>query len=133
VSGEWCDRSLVMTPFNFCLCITPKQYAKELEKLGIKGDHPFILPGSGASLHRFDSSSPNEPPLAFICIDPDGMELNQVHALLVHEAMHLWRYTKKELGETKPSKEFEAYAIQAISQRLFYAYDELTKKRKKKK
>jgi hypothetical protein len=127
--AQWCDQSLVSTPFKFCLCVSAEQYAKELKKLGIAGDHPFVLPGSGASLHRFDSLNGGDP-LAFICIDVGDMEHNQVHALLVHEAVHLWRYTREELGEDAPSKEFEAYAVQAISQRLFYAYDKLSGKKK---
>lgn len=69
---------------------------------------------------------------ALVCLKENhGCTLNQVHALLVHEAMHLWRDVRELIGEDEPSKEFEAYAMQAICQRLFYAYDALTKKRKR--
>jgi hypothetical protein len=55
------------------------------------------------------------------------MELEQVYALLVHEAVHIWQDVKHRIGEDNPSSEFEAYAIQNISQELMLAYKLLTK------
>ena len=46
----------------------------------------------------------------------------QVYALLVHEAVHMWQEARARIGEIAPSQEFEAYAIQALSQRLFEEY-----------
>jgi hypothetical protein len=133
-NAVWCDRTMIQLPFNLCLCVTRKQYARELKKMGVTNGNPFVSPGAGATLHRFDPKTDSDDPIAIVCLDEEhrkNLELNQTHALLVHEAMHLWRYSRKYLGESKPSKEFEAYAIQAISQRLFYAYDELTNREKK--
>ena len=42
--------------------------------------------------------------------------------LLVHEAVHVWQQTRVYLGETAPSPEFEAYAIQNISGNLMQAF-----------
>lgn len=62
-----------------------------------------------------------------------GRSLQQVHALLVHEAVHLWQDARRVLGEKEPSAEFEAYAVQSISQRLMEAYDEARRAARKAK
>ena len=46
----------------------------------------------------------------------------QIAAILVHEAVHVFQYHCEYLGETAPSKEFEAYSIQHISQALMQKY-----------
>jgi hypothetical protein len=55
----------------------------------------------------------------------------QIHALLTHEAMHLWREIRNQIGEKEPSAEFEAYAIQKITQNLAYSYEKQTTTKKK--
>lgn len=49
--------------------------------------------------------------------DPAG-----VMGLLVHEATHVWQYIRKDIGEKKPSVEFEAYAMHNITTELWKAY-----------
>jgi hypothetical protein len=53
---------------------------------------------------------------------------------LLHEAVHVWQALREEIGEEKPSHEFEAYAIQGISSELMRAYrsTRATKKRRNK-
>jgi len=134
--GEWIERTLIKNPFNFCLCITEKQYQKALDHLKVKPEDRtayLFRPTSGATVHRFDCSGDGEP-AAIICIaDRQDLSLNQVHALIVHEVTHLCDYAMEELGENDPSKEFKAYCMQAMCQRLFAAYDRLKKKQDKRK
>lgn len=131
MKAVWCDKTLVEAPFDFCLCVCEKQYYRELKRLEIPEDmwSDFTLAGTRATVHRYTRTKGQ--PIALVCIRPTREKtLFQMHAVLVHEAVHLWQWTKELLGEDKPSDEFEAYGIQAMSQRLFYAYEELTKKRK---
>lgn len=44
-------------------------------------------------------------------------------ALLVHEGMHVWRDMCEGIGESTPSSEFEAYAVQSIVDELLRAYE----------
>ena len=48
---------------------------------------------------------------------------------LVHEAVHIWQNLCEYIGEENPSKEFEAYTIQNITQRLFDAYKQALEQR----
>lgn len=128
---KWCNRDLVVSPFHFGLCLSEKKFRKELKALGADEDLPFVRNWhSAASAHTFtrpDSIS------VIVCMRPapPGVERIQVYSLLVHEAVHIWQEIKENLGEANPSREFEAYSIQSIAQRLMYAYDNLTKKKKK--
>jgi hypothetical protein len=133
--GIWCERTLIRNPFNFCLCITEKQYQKALDHLKIKPEDrtPYLFrPTSGATVHRFDCSGDGEP-AAIICLtEREDITQSQVYAMLVHEVTHLCDYIMEELGEEAPSKEFKAYCMQAVCQRLFNAYEKLKKKQKRK-
>lgn len=134
MKAAWCYRELIESPYAFCLCVNEAQYQKEMDRFRVakadRGD--WVAEGKDAALHTLVSNDGDH--VAIVCVRPKkDRTLNQLHALLVHEAMHLWRYIREDLGENDPSKEFEAYSMQALSQRLFYAYDDLTKKRKKKK
>jgi hypothetical protein len=135
LKAVWCDRALVETQYDFCLCVTEKQYHRELERFNVPKETwtPFTIGGTrAATLHPLDSKTGGRP-AAIVCLalNPERTTM-QTYAVLVHEAVHLWQLTKEYMGEDKPSPEFEAYAVQALSQRLFYAYDELTKPGKKK-
>lgn len=55
--------------------------------------------------------------------DCDWWNLNQIHGLLTHEAVHIWQELKLKMGEENPSIEFEAYSIQALAQDLFELYE----------
>lgn len=56
-----------------------------------------------------------------------GRSANQVIGLLAHEAMHVWRALREDIGEKTPSSEFEAYTLQNIIMGLISAYQETRK------
>lgn len=130
----WLDRSLVTLPHYLGLCLTEKDFRKELKRLKVpREQYPeFLLRGAHATVHFFTKSDGDSCAIVNIC-SSKGATIHQVHALLVHEAVHVWQDARRILGEKEPSAEFEAYAIQSISQRLMEAYADLTKKRKKSK
>jgi hypothetical protein len=131
MKAEWCWRPIIDTPFDFCLCVNEEQYRRELKRLKIPKDMwgEFTLNGKRATVHRFTCNDGD--PVAFVCIRPTkDKTIFQMHAVLAHEAVHLKQWMMELIGEDNPSAEFEAYAVQALSQRLFYAYDKLSGKKK---
>lgn len=120
---NWLDRCLVEAPFHYTLVTTERKYHKVLDRLNVpRNERPAFIKTSwsNATAHSFTSNGK----LTFvICVS--GTEEHttaQVYALLVHEAVHMWQEARARIGEIAPSQEFEAYAIQALSQRLFEEY-----------
>ncbi|MFZ2981872.1 MAG: hypothetical protein WA085_12635 [Sphingobium sp.] len=120
---EWVDRALVVSPYYIGLCKSPDVFERELKRMKVpKANRPaFILNGSGATVHFFEKGDGKL--CAIVCITkPKGMNRIQLDCLLVHEAAHIWQAIRDNIGEKSPSHEFEAYAIQSISQRLIESY-----------
>lgn len=44
--------------------------------------------------------------------------------LLIHECTHVWQFIRQDIGETAPSYETEAYAMQNIVMSMLNAYSE---------
>lgn len=130
--SQWLDRSLFISPYYYKLCLTEKDFHKELKSLKIsKKDWPVFTKGLGyAKIHEFTSDTGGMCAIIACTPKPD-LEDIEIYAVLVHEAQHLWRWIKEEIGENKPSAEFEAYAMQSITSNLFRSYKEQTKKKRK--
>lgn len=121
---QWADRALVTSPYHIGLCKSAAAFDAELKRLKVpKGERPaFVFTGAAATAHSFESSKGKL--CAIVCIaEPDkGINRHQINALLVHEAMHVWRWIRENINEASPSAEFEAYSMQHISQALMEAY-----------
>lgn len=131
---EWCDRSLIVSPYYYCLVITEEQFNTELDRLKIPRHLPgkWVSQGSDATVH-FLLHGETGRKIAIVALDDSKkVTATQKVALIVHEAVHIWQHIVEELGETNPSNEFEAYSIQAITQELLLAYDRAKSKKKSK-
>ena len=129
---KWLNRTLVTSPYCYGLCLTEKEFHKELRKLGVPL-HSFpehTKYASGASTHYLESG---DDKVAIVCLgNTRGYTKEQIHALIAHEAVHVWQAICDELGETSPSIEFEAYSLQQITQNLLTSYRYQTTKKKKR-
>lgn len=123
MSGEWLDRGLIYSPCYLMLCKTEKEFKKALNHLKVKQkDRPeYVLTAhSAATVHFFRRKNKLT---ALVCIkDYEKRTPSEVVGLLIHEAVHVWQEIKENIGEHKPSPEFEAYSIQSISQNLIESY-----------
>lgn len=135
---EWLNRDLLTSPYHYALCLSEKDFKAELKRLAVpKTDWPPFLKTthSHATTNYFEQTK-SSGQCAIVCMHPhtkkSGLDIKQVYALLVHEAVHIWRACADSMGEKYPALEEEAYAIQRIAQSLMFSYDEQTKKRKKK-
>lgn len=128
---QWLDRTLLTSPYYIGLCKTPAAFSRELRRMKVPQDEQpqFLLRGANATAHAFEK--PGDGKLcAIVCIGEHKKRTrHEINGLLVHEAMHVWRWVREHIGEREPSMEFEAYAVQHISQALMEAY--WAKKQKK--
>ena len=127
---RWLDRCLLLSTHYFTLCTTEKMFKKALKHLRIpKRSHPPFLSNwhSNATAHYFENRDSLKASCVVCIGSVEGKSKPQVFALLTHEAVHMWQQIKEAIGEHSPSPEFEAHAVQSISQQLFEEYERQTK------
>ena len=120
---KWCDRALWQSRYYYGLCLSEKEFHREMKKMGVpNGEWPrWVSPEANATTHFLNH--PDGAKAAIVCMG-ENPQLNGVQkaALLVHEAVHIWQEHCDDVGEKEPGQEAEAYAVQSISQRLMEAY-----------
>lgn len=115
---EWLDRALAFGP-RYTLCLSKEEYQQALDQVEVTDDIGQWAPKSGARTHTVYDSNMS----CIVCMNgsQDATPI-EIAALLVHEAVHIWQAHCEDIGEEKPGKEQEAYAIQGISQELMMEY-----------
>lgn len=115
----WCNRGWLPTHFGFCP--SEKAWDREMKRLQVE-DEPYPRT-DGRCTTLANRASGKFCILVTIGehIDPKDDPIG-VLGLIVHEAAHVWQQIKKDIGEKRPSAEFEAYALQAIFIQLSSAY-----------
>lgn len=123
---SWCDKALVVSPIYFALCLNPKAFRRELKHLKVPHSAwPEFIHNSQShgTTHHFERKGKR---CAIVCVrDTHKHSAEAVTGLLIHEAVHIWQAIRDDLGEHKPSAEFEAYALQNISQELITKFSQL--------
>lgn len=125
----WLNPSLWDCACPFTLAASERKFRSILKEMGVERQHwPQFMKTdrANATTHFFEGGGQHT---AVVCIAPPGDEISsiQVASLLVHEAVHIWQHHRDLVGEKTPGTESEAYAIQAIAQRLMHEYWRQTK------
>ena len=113
----WCDRGWMPTFYGFCPSETA--WKREMKRLGVK-DAEYPTTDGKASQFLEDGKNCVLVTIAER-LDKKRDRLGIV-SLIVHEATHVWQHVRRDIGETEPSTEFEAYAMQSIVIQLCAAY-----------
>lgn len=118
---QWLNRDLVIGP-RFTLVLSQAEMDAAMKDL----NHPYLPylnPGAPATTTHFSSSSGEATSIVGLSL-AEALARNgtEIAGILVHEAVHIWQDWCAMYGEKAPSSEFEAYAIQSISQRLMEEY-----------
>lgn len=114
---KWLCRDVgAMGPY-VALCKSEPEFKAALRHLKITASSEWIRnEHSGATTHFFENATGL---VSIVCIRPYAKrDPVEVTGLLVHEAVHIWQEYANYYGEKNPGQEQEAYAIQAIAQRL---------------
>jgi hypothetical protein len=116
----WCSRELIRLPIYLGVSLSEADFHKKLRKMKVP---PKQWPGfmktvhANATVHYFET--PGERETAIICFGSfKGRTKVEIVGLVAHEATHIWQAAMENIGEKKPSPEFEAYGIQAITQSI---------------
>ncbi len=112
----WCDHG--WQPLWFGFCPTEKAWDRQARKMGSRMPYPDLA----ASATIFRDISGGDDCVIVTVADAGKRPAIEVVGLLIHEAAHVWQHVKRAMREKHPSAEFEAYALQAISQSLIHAY-----------
>ena len=114
---KWLDRETVRAP-HMALCLTEADYLKAARHCGIKSPNEWLdMNRAKACVHTWESGGKL---VCVVCVHPDAAKAHpiEVAASLVHEAVHVFQRLCDSIGEAEPSREFEAYSIERISECL---------------
>jgi hypothetical protein len=117
---KWLDRmQLVPCPY-WCVVFDKEQYEEAMKYLGVKHYKPPRDTPGGRLQTLLDDEGKECAIIEVYALPRHSLE--QVHGLMVHEGAHFWQHICEGIGETNASSEFEAYGMQFIAQKMFYAY-----------
>lgn len=124
----WCQRGWQPVCFGFCPSETA--WNREMKRFGMKEPYPV---SDGRTTTFFNANKGAH--FILVTIGAGGVNRSDVEitGLLVHEAMHVWQSILESIGEEKPGREMEAYAMQAITQELLQAFHATRPPRRKSK
>ena len=123
---KWIERDLVLSPVHIGLCLTEKDFEKELKRLKIPVNEcsPWIPDDKDGKRWEFQKIKNAHEQCCIVCIRRNRKHTKEeIIGLIIHESVHVWQSIKEIIGETNPSPEFEAYSIQTIAQKLITAYN----------
>lgn len=127
---NWLDRTLVEGPY-VVLVLSDKQYQAAMRHLKVpKSDRSTWIsnPHSDATVHTVENPAHGQCFIVALRVK-ESTDPTSIVGLLVHESVHIWQHFCRHIGERYPSDEFEAYAIQRLSQNLIAAYSKQTAKK----
>lgn len=110
----WCQREWYWPAYGFCP--SEKAWHRELRRHKVSAEYPT----RDAMVTSFTGKK-GEYHLITVG-DMTGRTPVEIIPLLAHEAMHICQYIFEEMGEKKPSKEFEAYTLQTVFMELLKKY-----------
>ena len=127
---KWCGRCLFVSPYRIGFADTERALQREMRRLKVPEHNWPKFPGPDVHAKVCTFEAVGKDPLAIVILgSTKGRSGVEIASSLVHESVHVWQYIRKYIGESKPSKEFEAYAIQNIAETLMQAYADTLKRR----
>lgn len=123
----WLDRDTVRAPF-MTLCLSEKAYLAAAKHCKVEHADAWIPDKhTVACVHTLQSGSKL---MCVVCLNPPAdYDAIDIACALVHEATHVFQRLCDSIGESSPSREFEAYSIERISERLMREFVRQTKRR----
>jgi hypothetical protein len=108
------------------LCLSERAFLAAAKHCGVTNPDPWLDVGrQTACAHTWERYGKL---MSVVCLHPDRTTADpiQVVSTLVHEAVHVFQRLCDSIGETSPSREFEAYSIERIAERLMREFTRQT-------
>ncbi len=122
----WLDRGWLPVCIGFCP--SKRAWNRELVRLGV----PVVGNDYPTADGMCNSFRDQENKFCILITISERMDKKAdkfgVVGLIAHECMHAWRRVRDDIGESEPSFEFEAYAMQYLVQTCCHIYSETRRK-----
>jgi len=126
---HWLNRRLIELPYYYRLCITEKDFKRELKRLNIKYDVDFLSSSHADATCHFMYEAKGKKQIVIVCLgDTDGRSITEIYGLLIHEATHIWQGACDHIGEKNLGIDMEGYAIHTIAPELILTYNRQARK-----
>lgn len=125
----WLERNTLVLP-HLLLCGTEADYKKAVKHCNVHQPGEWLRENFNGCTHTLESKGKIT---CIVCINFEDAAKHPIHEVLgiiAHEGMHVYQSFIESIGERNPSREFEAYSVQMIIQRLFESYLIQTKRKK---
>ena len=114
----WCDNGWL--PYCYGFCPNEKAWDREMKRMSVTNE-PY--PGTCAHTTKFGVKKGRTACCIITLSDEvDEWPLSRTIGIIVHECVHVWRFACNHIGEDMPSSEFEAYAVQRMTESILKAY-----------
>lgn len=114
---RWLDRGTVRAPF-MTMCTSQREFDEVARHCRLDNVGQWMNPDiHKAVVHTWEG---NDNLTCVVCISPAAFDAEpiDVACTLVHEAVHIFQHLCDSIGESNPSREFEAYSIERIAEQL---------------
>jgi hypothetical protein len=103
------------------LCLSEKAYLAAAKHCGVTNPDRWLETSrQTACVHTWEDGAKL---MCIVCLKvPAGYDAIDVACTLVHESVHVFQRLCDSIGESSPSREFEAYSIERIAERLMREY-----------
>ncbi|MGE8629465.1 hypothetical protein [Achromobacter denitrificans] len=118
---KWLPRDTVRAPY-LLLCLSEKEFTRASKHCDVPNAGQWLDEGrQAACVHTWEKG---DKLVCIVCLPPSALECDPVEVILclVHEAVHVFQRLCDSIGESHPSREFEAYSIERISEALICEY-----------
>lgn len=114
---KWLDRDTVRAPF-MALCLNERSFLAAAKHCNVSNPGQWLDESRQmACVHTWEKGGMLT---CLVCLHPDSLKADpiEVACTLVHESVHVFQRLCDSIGEESPSREFEAYSIERIVERL---------------
>lgn len=119
---NWCDRRVSRESPYFTLVRSEADYLLAVAHCQQSSQSLWVGGVGQARCHYLPHPDGNLCCIVAIDVRSDNTLL-EVYGLLVHEAVHISQSHFEDIGELRPAREQQAYAVQMIAQELMFEYD----------